>query len=104
LKAEIGPLEAIANELNNTITNMERGRATMYEDLTQVIQMASEQVQLSGVSHGGSSLILNGVASNEDAIFNYARNLRGGGRFSTVLISSISQSETGFNFAIHLAK
>jgi hypothetical protein len=39
-----------------------------------------------------------------DGIFNYARDLRSGGRFPTVWISSISGSSGAFSFSLSLTK
>jgi hypothetical protein len=110
LKAQIGPVEATAIELNARIITMERGRATIHEDLDQIVELAGEKINLSSVNHGGSSIAVNGAASDEDDIFSYARDLRAltdsanDLRFSGVWISSISGSESGFSFAFSLTK
>jgi type IV pilus assembly protein PilM len=104
LRAQVGSLEAIAGELDARITTMERARATIHEDVTQIVKLASEKVSLSSVNHGGSSVTVSGTASSENAIFSYALALRSGGRFSRVWISSITESEDGFSFAFSLTK
>ena len=104
LRAQIGPIEAIAKELNARIITMERGRATIHEDLAQIERLAGEKITLSSLSHTGGSVTVNGVASDEDDIFSYARDLRNGGRFSKVWISSITESGSGFAFAFFLPK
>jgi hypothetical protein len=83
---------------------MEQGRAMFHEDLTQIVELAAEQVTLGGVSDGGSSVSVSGSASSEDNIFSYARALREGGRFSEVWINSITSSTTGFTFELALKK
>lgn len=104
LKAGIGPMEATANELDTRITTMERGRATFDEDLTQIVMLAAQKVNLGSVNQGGSSVTIQGVASSENAIFGYARDLRSSGRFSRVWISSITESKGEFNFKLSLTK
>ena len=110
LKAQIGPVEAIAIELNDRIVTMERGRATVHEDLDQIVELAGEKINLSGVNYAGSSVTVNGAASDEDDIFSYARDLRAVTdsvndlRFSRVWISSITMSGGGFNFVFSLTK
>jgi type IV pilus assembly protein PilM len=104
LKAQIGPLEAIAGELNSRITTMERGRATIHEDLTEIVRLASEKITLSSVNRGSSSTTVSGVTSDEDAIFSYARDLEDSGRFSQVWISYISESGSEFTFGLSLTK
>jgi len=104
LNAQVGPAEATASALNTRLITMERGRATIHEDLTEIERLAGEKVNLSGVNHGGSSVTVNGAASDEDDIFSYARDLRNGGRFSGVWISSIAAGEGGFSFTFSLTK
>jgi type IV pilus assembly protein PilM len=104
LQAGIGPMGATANELNSSITTMERERATFDEDLTQIVMLASQKVNLGSVNHGGSSVTIQGTASSENAVFGYARDLRSSGRFSRVWISSISESKGAFNFNLSLTK
>jgi type IV pilus assembly protein PilM len=104
LKAGIGPMEATANELDARITTMERARATFDEDLTQIVMLASQKVNLSSVNHGGSSVTVQGIASSENAVFGYAKDLRSSGRFSTVWISSLTESKGEFNFSLSLKK
>ena len=104
LNVQVGPAEATASALNTRLITMERGRATIHEDFTQIVKLAGEKVNLSGVNHGGSSVTVNGAASDEDDIFSYARDLRNGGRFSDVWISSIAAGEGGFSFTFFLPK
>jgi len=104
LSAQVGSLGAIASELDNRVTVMERERVAVHEDLTQIVGLAAEKVTLSSVNYGGSAVTVNGVASDTDAIFSYARDLREGGRFSEVWIKSITGSEGGFSFEFSLKK
>jgi len=104
LSARVGSVGATADELSSRITTMERGRATFYEDLTQIVTLAAEKVTLSSVNHGGSSLSVDGAASDADSIFGYARDLRSGGRFSRVWIDSISGGGDEFSFQLSLIK
>jgi len=110
LNAQVGPLEATADELNARIIAMERGRATIHEDLDRIVGLAGEKVTLSNVSHEGSSVTVNGVASDENDIFSYARDLRDSRdlandlRFSGVWISAINVDAGGFGFTFYLPK
>jgi len=102
LKTQIGPIETIANELNGRVVAMEQGRAQIAVDLSEIDRLAGEKITLSRVSHAGGSVTVNAVASDEDAIFKYAYDLRGCGRFSDVWIASISGSGSEFTFAFSL--
>jgi type IV pilus assembly protein PilM len=103
LNGKIGPVEATAKELSARITTIERTRATIHEDLDQIVRLATGQVSLTSVNHGGNSVVVGGTASDEDDIFSYARDLRSGGRFSRVWISSIRGSGSSFSFKFSLA-
>jgi type IV pilus assembly protein PilM len=104
LRVQVGSVGATADGLNTRIITMERGRAVFYEDLNQIVKLAAEKVNLSSVNQGGSAVTVNGVASNEDDIFSYARDLRESGRFSEVWIKSITESVSGISFAFALTK
>jgi type IV pilus assembly protein PilM len=102
LRAQIGPIEATANELDAKVTTMERGRAQIATDLSEIDRLAGEEITLSSVNHAGGSVTVSGAASDEDAIFRYAYNLRKSGRFSDVWISSITGSGSELSFAFSL--
>ncbi len=104
LGTQVRSLEGIANELDSRITDMERRRATMYEDLSQIAKLAAGKVSLDNTNYGGGSVTLTGMASNTNGIFAYARALRASGRFSHVWISSITAGEGGFSFAFSMGK
>jgi type IV pilus assembly protein PilM len=104
LRTQIGPIETIANELNGRVVAMEQGRAQIAMDLSEIDRLAGEKITLSSVSHAGSSVTVNGVASDEDAVFRYADDLRRSGRFSDVWIASITGSGSEFTFAFSLTE
>jgi type IV pilus assembly protein PilM len=104
LQAQIASSEATTNALNTMINTMKQGRVMFHEDLTQIVSLAADKVDLGSVSHGGSSITLSGSASDENDIFSYARALRSGGRFSRVWIKSISGGGGAFSFEFALTK
>jgi type IV pilus assembly protein PilM len=104
LRAQIGSTGAIADELNNRIVTMERGSAIIDQDLHEIVTLAEGKVALGSVNRAGNSATVTGTASSEGKIFRYARDLRSGGRFSEVWISSISGSGNTFSFDFALTK
>jgi type IV pilus assembly protein PilM len=104
LNTQIGSVGATADALSTRLTNTERDLATIYDDLDEIVTLAGGKITLNSVSHGGSSVTLSGKASDVDDIFGYARDLRDGGRFSKVWISSISGGEGSFSFSLSLTK
>jgi len=104
LKAQVGPLEATANELNNRSSALKRERAAAHEDVTEIIKLAPEKITVGSFSYGGGSVSMSGAASDEDAIFSYARDLENSDRFSKVWISTISYGSNKFSFALSITK
>jgi type IV pilus assembly protein PilM len=104
LNAQLGSVRTAADGLSNRLVTMERERAMIEEDVTQIVKLAGEKITLNDVTYRGSSVTVDGGASDEDAIFDYARDLRESGRFSEVWIRYITGSEGGFSFEFALAK
>jgi type IV pilus assembly protein PilM len=104
LKKQVASVGATADELSSRLTATERGAATFYGDLDQIVKLAAGQVNLSNINDGGSLVAVSGTASSEDNVFSYARDLRSGGRFSQVWISSIAGREGMFTFSLSLTK
>jgi len=101
LKTQVGSVGALADELNTRLVTMERGRANVYLDLREIVNLAKEKVALSSVNHVGSSITVKGTASNVGLIYSYARDLRSSPRFSKVWVSKV---ESGFSFEFSLTK
>jgi type IV pilus assembly protein PilM len=111
LQKQVGSVGALADGLNAQLTTMERGRATIHEDLAEIERLAGEQVILKNVNHSGTSVAVSGTVSDENYIFRYAENLRALKdsvtkelRFSEVWISSISGESGSFSFEFSLTK
>jgi type IV pilus assembly protein PilM len=100
LRAGVGSIKAKADVLHNTLIAIERGRAVLLEDLRQIHRLAIDKVTLRTVNHTGSSVTVRGAAAEVDDIFSYARDLRSGGRFSSVWISSITDGGKEFTFSL----
>jgi type IV pilus assembly protein PilM len=103
LNKQIKLVGATGDELSGRLTTTERGAATIYADLDQIVKLAT-QVTLSKVSYTGGSVTVSGSASSVDSIFTYARDLRSGGRFSRVWINSIGSSAGSYSFGLTLTK
>ncbi|MHC1578120.1 MAG: pilus assembly protein PilM [Dehalococcoidia bacterium] len=102
LQKQLTSVGATADELSHRLTTTARGAATMYDNLDQIVELASGKATLSSVSHKGGSVTVSGTASSVDDIFSYARSLRSGGRFSQVWISSIRSSRGSSTFQLSL--
>jgi len=106
VEAQIELAGATAGIFNTTLTTLEQGREKVNGDLSQIVSLKPTALNLTGVSHGGSSATVSGIATNEATVFSYARDLRDSGRFSVVIISSITQEIeekiTRFSFKFYL--
>ena len=91
LEVEIGPVEATANIFETTFTSLEQGRERADADMSNIVSLLGGDVDLAEVHYGEASVVVNGIASGEDDIFIYAKNLKKG--FSSVIISSIKAEE-----------
>jgi type IV pilus assembly protein PilM len=105
VEAQIELVEATTAILDATLTSLEEGREEADGDLSQIVSLRPTMVNLTGVSHAGDTVTVSGIAPDENDIFTYARGLRNSGRFSAVIISSITQTEEEikqFNFEFYL--
>lgn len=91
VEPQIEPLAVTAGVFEVTFTNLVEVREQVNEDLSQIVSLLPQMVDLTNVDYGSNSVTVNGIAPNEDEIFKYARALRGSGRFSAVIISSITE-------------
>jgi type IV pilus assembly protein PilM len=104
---QIAPLEATAAIFNNTFNSLEEVREKVDADLSQITGLLPVNIALIGVNHDIDMVTVRGIAPIEINIFQYARDLRSSGQFSTVIISSIEAIEEeeeiiGFEFVFHL--
>ena len=104
LLAQIESAEATAGELHTRIIAMKRGRASDYQDLHEIVDLANQQVSFARIIHVGGSITVRGTASDEDDIYSYARDLRESPRFSKVWVSFVTGSEGSFNFEFSVTK
>ena len=105
VEAQILPVEATTGVFNATLTELEEGKEKVDGDLSQIVSLLPIEVNLIEVNHEGSSVTVNGIAPDETDIFEYAKNLRSGGRFTAVIISSITyepDEEDGGEFEFDL--
>ena len=101
LKAQIGSTEAIADALNTRFGSMERRRANIYLDLSEIEDLAGVDVQFRQIMHTGSSIAVKGLATNVGLIYSYARDLRDSPRFSSVWVVRIEGGGPfGFEFSV----
>jgi type IV pilus assembly protein PilM len=107
IEAQLGPLAAKAAIFDDTLTSLEAGREGMSGDLVDIVNLAPGSVRLTGITHQGYKITVNGAAQNKDDILDYAKELRS--NFGDVTVSSIQAREqegfiNGFTFALTVQK
>ncbi|MBA7600928.1 hypothetical protein ES703_07991 [subsurface metagenome] len=90
---QIAELELATDTFDATFASLGESLARMNEDMSQIVSLLPGNLDLTTVNHIGDMVTVVGLSPNESGIFSYARNLRNGGRFSTVVISSIEAIE-----------
>ncbi len=89
LGPQFAELEAITATFDNTFTSLGAVRQDADGDLNQIVSLMPGDVDLVEVDYKDDSVRVIGITPDEDDIFKFARDLRAGGRFSTVIISAI---------------
>jgi type IV pilus assembly protein PilM len=94
IEANLQPIEAAetANRLENMLASLNQGLGSIVGDLGELVNTLPTTVNLVGIGYEGGLVTINGFAPAEGEIFTYARALRSGGRFSEVIISSITET------------
>jgi Tfp pilus assembly protein PilN len=92
---EMEQAEASIGVFKPKLTTLEEGREEVNGDLSQIVALPPADVHVTEVNHKGDSVTVSGIAPYENDIFKYARDLRGGDRFSVITIQSIKQDIRG---------
>jgi type IV pilus assembly protein PilM len=79
--------------LNDTYAAFSQTRAKINGDMSQILSLLPGSLTLTTVNHTADMVNVIGLSPNEGSIFSYSRALRNGGRFTTVVISSIEAVE-----------
>jgi type IV pilus assembly protein PilM len=104
---QIAGVEAATGIFDDTFKALLDTRIKVNEDMSQIVNLLPGNLNLTTVNHVVEMVTVTGISPNESDIFSYARALRNGERFSTVVISSIEAVEeddeiVSFNFELLL--
>ena len=102
LSKQVTSLEESADAFTQTLGKFAAGRDEVNGDLSQINSSLSgaQEDRLVRVSHSGSILTVEGLFSDEDAVFRYARDLRDSGRFAQVVITRMEKEGTSFTLRL----
>jgi type IV pilus assembly protein PilM len=105
LDKQVTAAEAPAASLKTLLDGLNAGRISIATDLGLIQEYATDSgVSLDSVSSSTKGIDIRGLADTEDEVFNYGWLLEKSGRFSTVMIPSISATEGGVQFSVVLTK
>lgn len=101
LEAEVKVKEAHASALDSQLRGYSNEKQSINGDLGE-IHKTPGGVNLSSINHGGTIVNISGLAADEQAMFNYARQLRTSGRWDLVVINTVSQEDVQTAFTMTL--
>ena len=98
-----GELELIAPQItvlgaataifDDTFSALLDTRIKVNGDVSQIVDLLPGELNLTLVNHMGDQVTVTGLSPNESGIFSYARAIRNGERFPTVIVSAIEAIE-----------
>ncbi len=99
----IAGVETATGIFSDTFNALGEARTKVNGDMSQIVDLLPGNLDLTMVDHTSELVTVTGLSPDESGIFSYARALRNGDRFSTVVISSIEAIEkegivTSFSF------
>jgi type IV pilus assembly protein PilM len=101
LSKQVSSLEETAGALTNTLGKFAAGRDEVNSDLAEINMVVGDDIVR--VTDDTKTITLDGLADDEKAIFDYARDLRASGRFAQVVITKMAKGE-GISFTLTLVK
>jgi len=101
LLTEAEAKEARADALDNQLRAYASQRDETNGDLNEINRTPSS-VYLSSIVHSGPSISVTGWGDTEQAVFDYARQLRATGKWSLVVLTSLSSDEAKTAFSLVL--
>jgi hypothetical protein len=105
LDKQVTAAEAPAASLKSLLDSLDARRISITTDLGLIQDYATDSgVSIDSVNTTPKGINIDGSADTEDEVFNYGWLLEKSGRFSTVMIPSISVSEAGVQFSMVLSK
>jgi len=106
LKAQVDAAEGPADAYGTLLSGLEANRLVFTDDLWEIYSKLPAGVSLDNISMAKDKAVtVNGSASSKVGVFEYARSLKDGGRFSSVIVNSIAVGEGGtVSFNLTLGK
>ena len=89
---------------NDTLNDLKLNLDNGDKDLREAINVAPAGVSITDIEYQTNGITLKGIAPSQSMVLTYARSLRSGGRFESVMVSSIEtlpEGLFGFIFILH---
>jgi uncharacterized protein YoxC len=101
LDAQVKAVEGPPGELSNLLDALKADRNVITDDLETIETAAKDMgVSVGSISISAKAISLAALASSEDQALEYGRRLMESGRFSSVMITNISQAGEGVSFTV----
>jgi len=82
----------MANSIESNLTSLKQGLDKADKDIKEVVTLLPDNITLFDIAYNSDTISIQGKASTEDSIFNYARELMQSSRFTEVIISSVTET------------
>ncbi|MBM4444452.1 MAG: hypothetical protein FJ020_03995 [Chloroflexi bacterium] len=102
LDQQVKAVQASAANLETGLKGWAADRAVITTDLIQVYASLPQGVDLLSVARSETAVNVNGIADDEVSLFDYAWSLEESGRFTSVVVTSITLADGSVSFNIVL--
>jgi len=109
VESQIEQVRTTTDAFKTTFDGLENGRVGINADLSDIVTLLPESIDLTRIDHSDSRVTVAGIAPSEDDILSYARSLRLSARFPVVNVSLLKAIENeeeeaieGFDFEVLL--
>lgn len=102
LEKKLAEAQASRNNFTAALDSLDKQRNGFKGDLEAVTSNSPSAINMTSISHAGSTLTLKGRAPDEAEIISYAKNLDASDRFSEIVITSMARNSEGVNFTLVL--
>ena len=102
LREQVDAAQATAGQVASSLAGWDASRDLVSGDLWEVYNSLPTGVSLDSVARSEAGVNLGGTAGDESSILDYARTLKDGGRFSTVVVNNITRGDGSVSFSMIL--
>jgi type IV pilus assembly protein PilM len=102
LRGQVDAAQTAAGQVASSLAGWDASRDLVSDDLWEVYNSLPTGMSLDSVARSEAGVNLSGTAADEASILDYARTLKNGGRFSTVVVNNITRGDERISFSMIL--